>query len=105
MTQSKDILANQYKKIFITENLCPTNKKIFNALYKLKKSKIIHSVWSFNGYIFYRIDEADDYIQVQQLDDIQYLFDESNNDQENSGTDSIDNNHSSAYTKIFLNFI
>ena len=81
----------QYKKVFVTENLCPTNKKIYNALYKLKKSKIIHAVWSYNGCIFYRVDEEDDYQQAYQLDDVQYLFDEPNEegniDRDNSGTD------------------
>ena len=37
----------QYKTVFVTENLCPFNKRIFNALYKLKKSDIILSVWVF----------------------------------------------------------
>ena len=65
-----------YKNIFITENLCPTNKKIFNALYKLKKSKIIHAVWTYNGNIYYRIDEDDDYQHASTLDDVQFLFDD-----------------------------
>ena len=30
---------NVYKRIFITENLCPTNRAIFNCLYKLKKEE------------------------------------------------------------------
>ena len=69
----------QYKKIFVTENLCPVNRRIFNALYKLKKTNIITSVWSYNGNIFYRIDENDDYIKADTLDDIQYLFDDNEN--------------------------
>ena len=38
--------TQRYKNIFIIENLCPTNRKIFNALYKLKKSERIQAVWS-----------------------------------------------------------
>ena len=48
-------LNSTYKKIFITENLCPTNKNIFNRLYKLKKEKRIHNVWSFQGHVFLNI--------------------------------------------------
>lgn len=67
--------STSYKRIFITENLCPTNKRIFNALYKLKKSEVIHAVWSYNGNIFYKIDETDEHQNAECLDDILYLFD------------------------------
>ena len=31
----------EYRKLFITENLCPANKQIFNYLYKLKKQETL----------------------------------------------------------------
>ena len=65
------------KRIYSIGNLCPTNKKIFNALYKLKKEKVIHSVWSRNGRIFYQENEIyNDYTEAISLDDIEYLFEE-----------------------------
>ena len=35
---------HEYKKLFIIENLCYSNKKIFNYLYRLKKENKIRSV-------------------------------------------------------------
>ena len=43
------------KKIFITENLCPSNKNLFNYLYKLKKDSKMKSVWSFNGIVYFKL--------------------------------------------------
>ena len=66
-----------YKSIFVSENLCNFNKRIFNALYKLKKSKVIHSVWSYNGNVYYQADETDDFYQhAESLNDIEFLFEE-----------------------------
>ena len=67
----------RYKNYFITENLCPYNKKIFNKLYGLKKNKEIHSLWTYNGNIFVKIREGDDRQQVCHLDDIETLFEPS----------------------------
>ena len=44
---------HEYKKLFIIENLCYSNKKIFNYLYRLKKENKIRSVWSYNGSVFF----------------------------------------------------
>ena len=67
----------KHKRIFSIENLCPVNKKIFNALYKLKKEKVIHSVWSRNGRIYYHECEAyNDFTEATSLDDVEYLFEE-----------------------------
>ena len=84
--------SNTYKRIFVTENLCPINRKIFNALYKLKKSKVISAVWSYNGNIFYRIEEEDDFQQAQSIDDIQFLFDDMEDNNVNSNVSSRSNN-------------
>ena len=63
------------KNIFTVANLCPYNKKIFNALYKLKKEKVIYSVWSRNGRIYYQENEDyNDYTEASSLDEIDYLF-------------------------------
>ena len=73
----------EYKRIFITENLCPTNRNIFNHLYKLKKESKINNVWTFNGSVFFKltdnknerskkikyIDEIDEYIEVNEDDE------------------------------------
>ena len=75
----------RYKNYFITENLCPYNKKIFNKLYGLKQNKDIHSLWTYNGNIFVKIRENDDRQQVYHLDDIESLFEPS---EANSDTDS-----------------
>ena len=93
-------LVNEYKnkKIFTIENLCPINKRIFNALYKLKKNDIIHSVWSRNGRIFYQENEADDtYIEAENLDDIAFLFDQ------NADIDQVTNEASTLTTPELSN--
>ena len=75
---------NEYKnkRIFTIENLCHINKRIFNALYKLKKQDVIYSVWSRNGQIYYQENEDyNDYIEVKSLDEIDYLFEEEDNDE------------------------
>ena len=88
-------LLNEYKdeRIFTIENLCPTNKNIFNALYKLKKQELIHSVWSRNGRIFYQEnDDYNDFIEANSLDDVDYLFEDPN---EESKVGNNRNDHSS----------
>ena len=76
--------TQKYKSIFVIENLCPYSKRIFNALYKLKKINKIKSLWTFNGQVFYKISEEDDtYFQARQLEDIQFLFDDDMNSFEN----------------------
>ena len=67
-----------YRSIFVSENLCPYNKKIFNALYKLKKNNAIKSVWSYNGNVYYQVDESEDYYQAESIEDIEDLFEEEN---------------------------
>ena len=67
----------EYKRFFIIENLCPTNKKIFNFLYKLKKMDKINNVWSYNGSVFYQMNEDDEFSErADHIDDLDYLYDE-----------------------------
>ena len=44
----------EYKKLYLIENLCPSFKKIFNYLYKLKKDNKFDNVWTFNGSVFFK---------------------------------------------------
>ena len=68
---------HEYKKLFIIENLCYWNKKIFNYLYRLKKENKIRSVWSYNGSVFYKMSDSEDEIAVRayHIDDIVSNFD------------------------------
>ena len=65
-----------YKKIYITENLCPTYRKIFNRLYKLKKENVIRNVWCNNGHVFCKLsDERDERpLLLKHFDDIDYYL-------------------------------
>ena len=77
LNSSSNIL---YKKIYITENLCPTYRNIFNRLYKLKKENIIRNVWCKDGHIFCKLsDEREDHpLLIKHLDDIDYYISEIN---------------------------
>ena len=68
--------THEYKKLYIIENLCPTYKKIFNYLYKLKKDNKIGNVWTFNGSVFFKkLNSGEDYCQkVDHIDDIQFFI-------------------------------
>ena len=69
--------SNTYKNIYITENLCPTNKKIFNYLYKLKKEGNINNVWTFNGAVFFRKSDVEERGQkVDPIDDVDFCLSE-----------------------------
>lgn len=66
-----------YKKLYIIENLCPVNKKIFNSLYRLKKLRKLHDVWTYNGSVFMNFSEdVNDPIHVQLYSDIEYFMNE-----------------------------
>ena len=67
-----------YKKLYFIENLCPSSKRIFNYLYKLKKESKISNVWTFNGCVFLKkLNTDDEYCQkVEHFDDIQYFLDD-----------------------------
>ena len=65
----------EYKKFFIIENLCPSNKNIFNFLYKLKKQDKINNVWTFNGSVFYKMNDEDEFSQrADHMDDLEFMY-------------------------------
>ena len=81
LKNSKDLVKSdnsEFKKIFFIENLCPANKKVFNYLYKLKKTDKIKSVWTYNGEVFYKTSDSEDELAVKAkfIDDIEF-YDES----------------------------
>ena len=80
LKNKKKLGKTQYKNYYVTENLCPVNKKIFNTLYKRKKNNEIHSLWTYNGNVFVKVRDGDDRVHVQHLDDIEDLFAEDDED-------------------------
>ena len=99
LSLKKKMKNTKYKFIYIEENLCRYNRRLFNALYKLKKSGNVHAVWSYNGKIFYRIDENDDNrLCCTHIDDIQFLFDN------NSGTSAYSNRSNVSDSNSNLDF-
>ena len=72
----KKSITPEYKNIYITENLCPTNKKLFNYLYKLKKEKTISSVWTFNGSVFFKMSDVSEERgqRIDHIDDVEYYL-------------------------------
>ena len=76
LKSKKKLNSGKYKHYFVSENLCPYNKKIFNACYRYKKNKELHSVWSYNGNLFVKVRDGDNRVQVEHLEDIQDLFSE-----------------------------
>ena len=89
LKRKKQLKSGIYKNYFIIENLCPTNKQLFNALYKRKKNKELHSLWTFNGQVFLKLEEDSDRQQVKHFDDIDDIFaehsDTSSNYEEDGG--------------------
>ena len=57
----------EYRKLYIVENLCPSYRKIFNYLYKMKKEQKNNNVWSYNGNVFFKKSPDDN--------DIDYFLD------------------------------
>ena len=71
----KNSVHPEYKKLFFIENLCPTNKNIFNFLYKMKKLAKIKNVWSYNGSVFYTMigDEEEFAVRADHMDDLENI--------------------------------
>ena len=61
------------KKIFITENLCPSNKNLFSYLYKLKKEYKIKSLWSYNDIVYFKKsdDTSERTIRVHHVEEVE----------------------------------
>ena len=68
--------------LYVIKNLCPSNKKIFNYLYKLKKQNKIYKVWSFNSTVFFNKSNTEfDYgQQVEHFDEIDYFLNSTNSE-------------------------
>ena len=76
-TFSKKASDLGYKNVFITENLCPVNRKIFNRCYKLKKEGTIKNVWTYNGSVNVKLIDSDIGEVINHFDDIDtYVFGE-----------------------------
>ena len=61
MKYQKDLKnTNHFKNLWITENLCPTHRRIFNILYKHHKKGLIFDVKSRNGLIYAKMNEGDE---------------------------------------------
>ena len=73
----KKAKIGEYKKLFIIENLCPRNRNIFNYLYKLKKLEKIKNVWSYNGSVYYKMNDEDEVAErVDHMDDLDFMYHE-----------------------------
>ena len=68
-----------FKNYFITENLCSDNRNIFNRCYKLKKLRVIHHVWSYNGIVYIKFSENDEGISIQHFEDIEFYIEDRDN--------------------------
>ena len=64
----------EYRKLFITEHLCPTYRNLFNRLYKLNKQKRIYNVWTYEGKVFCKVTDKNDERPkiIKHQDDIDY---------------------------------
>jgi hypothetical protein len=99
---------NQYKKIYIIENLCPYNKQLFNRLYKHKKEGNVYNVWSYNGLVYVNfepngerycvehMDEVDGLLfPEEELDDGEETYDQRQSSGSSTGSDRLDRSHMS----------
>ena len=72
-------LRNTNYKYYIHENMCPTNRKIYNKCYKYKKNGDICDVWFSQGVVCIQIGEDDTPVRIFHVSDIKYfLYEEQN---------------------------
>ena len=71
-------IANDFNRIFIIENLCLDNKRIFDKCYKLKSDNIIKRLWSFNGVVNIKFSDSRDEwpTKIYHFSDIDYYIHE-----------------------------
>ena len=76
----KNSKINSFRDLYINENLSPVNRKPYNYLYKLKKTKKIHDVWTHHGHVnfIFTNDEAEDAKEVYHVSDIEHYIGERN---------------------------
>ena len=67
----RDLKHTEYKNLFITENLCPTHRRIFGKLYKAKKAKQIDSVWTHHGIVYAKMEENGEGFRIPSIDKAQ----------------------------------
>ena len=76
--KNKKLLSNnvEYRRYIITENLGPKNREIYDKCYKLKKSGIFKSLWTYNGRIHVKFsDSYEEYpTKIYHYDDIEYCL-------------------------------
>ena len=58
----------KFEKIFITENLCPTHRKIFGILYKAFKGRKIDSVWTHHGFVCARMEAKGERFKITSIE-------------------------------------
>ena len=68
-----DIMGDS-SKIYISENLCPAYRQIYDAAYKLLKRGVIKHLWSFKGVVHIRTTDNSDYITFKHMDDFRNYF-------------------------------
>ena len=80
-----------YRNIYIIENLCPFNKRIFNALYKKKKEGLIDSVWTYNGLVYCTLVEDGETHHIEHIDELDSdLFQTTEVDEEEEEEETVD---------------
>lgn len=60
--------------LFVKENLTPRNFKIYLEVLKLWKERKIASVYSRRGFVYAKLNRADQPFCIENLDDISILF-------------------------------
>ena len=73
---TKNKYPNDYRKISIFENLCPTFKKIFNKSRKLMFNGKIKNTWSYKGLIFIQKNNSLFPTKLTHFHDLEELFPE-----------------------------
>ena len=61
--------------LFISENLCPSYRNIFDTAYKMLKNNNIKRLWTYKGIVHLIVDDTDDKIQMfTHIDDLIIAF-------------------------------
>ena len=76
------------------ENLCPTYKKTFNKLYRLKKKKVIYDVWTYNGVVYakYSNDSKERPTKFRNIEQVDSFLQDSNSSNSESNQSSSSDN-------------
>ena len=81
LQKKKNLAQSPYVEIFendiyITENLTPENRDIYDSCHLLKKKNVINNVWSYNGVvrIKFKDDNKEKPTKLYHMDDIFYYI-------------------------------